>query len=206
VSFARDPATRDYYDRRADEYDEWYAGTGVFASRRRRGWHEEVAAVVAALAALPPARTLDVACGTGFLTQHLRGLVVGLDQSPAMVARAQARLADGLAVVGDALALPFADGAFARVLTGHFYGHLPEPERARFLAEAWRVAEELVVVDSAQRPGVEPERWEERVLNDGSRHRIFKRYLSPEQLSDELGAELLFAGRWFVVGRAHQPA
>jgi demethylmenaquinone methyltransferase/2-methoxy-6-polyprenyl-1,4-benzoquinol methylase len=38
------------------------------------------------VARLPPARTLDVACGTGFLTQHLKGFVAALDQSPAMIA------------------------------------------------------------------------------------------------------------------------
>jgi ubiquinone/menaquinone biosynthesis C-methylase UbiE len=126
----------------------------------------------------------------------------GLDQSPAMVARAQHRLPGGIAVLGDALALPFADGAFDRVVTGHFYGHLDGAERGRFLAEVSRVAGELVVVDTARRAGVEPERWEERVLNDGSRHRVFKRYLSGAQLAAELGAETLFEGSWFVVGRA----
>ena len=31
----------------------------------------------AAIDALPPARTLDVACGSGFLTRHLPGDIVG---------------------------------------------------------------------------------------------------------------------------------
>ena len=202
MAFARDAATHTYYERRAGEYDEWYEGAGLFAARERPGWGEEVERIVSVLAGLEPARTLDVACGTGFLTRHLRGFVVGLDQSPAMVARAQERLADGLAVVGDALSLPFAAGAFERVVTGHFYGHLSGEERERFVAEAQRVAPELVVVDSARRPGVEPEGWQERELNDGSRHRVFKRYLSPEQLRAELGAEILHAGRWFIVGRS----
>ena len=70
-----------YYDRRAPEYDEWWFGTGLHADRDRPGWEEEVDALIRALAALPPARTLDVACGTGFLTRHLPGEVVGLDQS-----------------------------------------------------------------------------------------------------------------------------
>jgi ubiquinone/menaquinone biosynthesis C-methylase UbiE len=61
--------------------------------------------------------------------------VVGLDQSPAMVAVTQRRLSHGVAIVGDALALPFADDAFDRVLAGHFYGHLPPHERAVFMAE-----------------------------------------------------------------------
>ena len=63
----------EYYDRRAPEYDQWYMGTGLFAERDRPGWHEEVRDLCAAVAALPAASTLDVACGTGFLTRHLRG-------------------------------------------------------------------------------------------------------------------------------------
>jgi len=201
-AFARNAATHAYYERRAAEYDEWYAGTGRFAERDRPGWAEEVRALEALVAALPPRRTLDVACGTGFLTRHLRGLAVGLDQSAAMVEVAQARLPEGLALRGDALALPFAAGSFERVLTAHFYGHLPPEERAAFLAEARRVAAELVVVDSALRPGVEAEAWQERVLNDGSRHRVFKRHLAPDVLRDELGGgEVLLAGTWFVAVR-----
>jgi ubiquinone/menaquinone biosynthesis C-methylase UbiE len=203
VTFAHDAATHAYYDARAGEYDHWYEGDGLFAARDRPGWAVEVAALVAMVAALPPARTLDVACGTGFLTQHLRGLAVGLDQSAAMVAVAQQRLPAGIALVGDALALPFADDAFDRVLTGHFYGHLVPSERAAFLREARRVAPELIVVDSALRPGVEPEGWQERTLNDGSRHRIYKRYLTPDGLREELGGgEVLLDGTWFVAVRS----
>ena len=62
-----------YYDRRAREYDEWYRGVGQYAERDRPGWENEVEALCESLAALPPARTLDVACGTGFLTRHLPG-------------------------------------------------------------------------------------------------------------------------------------
>jgi demethylmenaquinone methyltransferase/2-methoxy-6-polyprenyl-1,4-benzoquinol methylase len=200
VSFARDPGTLAYYHRRAREYDEWYDGLGRHAARDRPGWEDERDAVIDRLAALPPARTLDVACGTAFLSRHLQGLVVGLDASPAMVAIAHERLPGGVALVGDALELPFADGAFDRVLTGHFYGHLAGEERARFLAEARRVAPELVVVDSALRPGVPAEGWEERRLNDGTVHRVYKRHLTPEDLQTELGAEVVQSGTWFVVG------
>jgi demethylmenaquinone methyltransferase/2-methoxy-6-polyprenyl-1,4-benzoquinol methylase len=207
VAFARDADTHAYYDARAAEYDEWYEGTGRFAEGDRPEWADEVAQLVALVAALPPARTLDVACGTAFLTRHLQGLAVGLDRSPAMVAIAQDRLRPrgGLALTGDALALPFADGAFDRVLTGHFYGHLVPDERAAFLAEARRVAPgELIVIDSAPREHGERERWEERVLNDGSRHRVFKRFLGGSDLAAELGAgaEVLMDGRWFSAVRA----
>ena len=69
-----------------------------------------------------------------------------------MLEVAAARLPAAELVLADALPLPFADGSFERVFTGHFYGHLEEDERVRFLEEARRVAPELVVVDAAVRP------------------------------------------------------
>lgn len=201
-AFARDRATAEYYERRAAEYDEWWQGEGLFAHRDRPGWGGEVARVVELVRSLPPARTLDVACGTGFLTRHLNGFVVALDRSLAMLTMARDRTAGRRALLGDALHPAVVPGAFDRVFTGHFYGHLPPEEREVFLAEAARLAGELVVVDSALRPGVEPEQWQERVLNDGSTHRVYKRYLSGEQLADEIGGEVLMEGEWFVAARA----
>src|SRR6266487_2678418 len=134
MSFADDPATRAYYERRAPEYDDWWNGTGPYARRERPGWREETASIVALVRSLPAGRTLDVACGTGFLTRHLRGGVVAIDQSPSMTAIAAARLpAAGAAVRADALSLPFPDDAFTQVVTAHFYGHLPPDERGRFV-------------------------------------------------------------------------
>ncbi len=199
--FAADPATSAYYDQRAPEYDEWYSGEGLFARRERPGWHDEVSQVTMLVAGLPPARTLDVACGTGFLTRYLRGLVIGIDQSQAMAAITRSRLPTGLAIVGDALRLPVGGRAFDRVFTGHFYGHLPAAERRAFLAEARRVAGELVIVDSALQPRIDPEQWQERVLNDGSRHRVYKRYFAPGQLAAELGGEPLLDGTWFAAAK-----
>ncbi len=189
-----------YYEHRAPEYDDWYYGAGQFEGRARPGWREEIDELVRALAALPPARTLDVACGTGFLTRHIRGPVVGLDQSPAMLREFSRRLPDATVHEADALAgLPFADGAFERVFTGHFYGHLEPDERRRFLAEAQRIAPELVVVDSALGADLEPESVQERILKDGTRWQVYKRYFTPEELVDELGGgRVLHAGRWFV--------
>jgi demethylmenaquinone methyltransferase/2-methoxy-6-polyprenyl-1,4-benzoquinol methylase len=192
-----------YYERRAAEYDDWYRGVGLYAERDRPGWEVEVDALNSALAGLPPARTLDVACGTGFLTRHLPGEVVGLDQSLAMLEEARRQAPEATFVQGDALELPFEDGSFGRVFTGHFYGHLEDGDRERFVHEARRLAPELVVVDSALRPDVEPEEHQERILNDGSRWEVYKRYFEPEGLARELGGgQTLFAGRWFVAVRA----
>ncbi|HEY3763739.1 MAG TPA: class I SAM-dependent methyltransferase [Gaiellales bacterium] len=198
-----DARMRAYYDRRAGEYDDWWLGRGLYADRERPGWEQEVERLIGVVAGLAPGGVLDVACGTGFLTRHLRGRVVGLDQSPAMVAIAAARMPGARFVTGDAVPLPFPADGFDRVFTGHFYGHLQPDERASFLTEARRVGRELVVVDSALRDGVDAEEWQERQLTDGSRHRVYKRYFTADGLAAEVGGgETLMAGRWFVAVRA----
>jgi ubiquinone/menaquinone biosynthesis C-methylase UbiE len=192
-----------YYDRRAPEYDEWYLGSGRFAGRDRPGWDEEIEALRRTLEALPPARTLDVACGTGFLTRHLPGEIVGLDQSESMLEEARRQAPNATYLRGDALSLAFEAGSFDRVFTGHFYGHLEEPEREAFLLEARRVAPELVVVDASIQQGGSAMEWQERILNDGSRWEVYKRYFAPEELAAELGGgTTAFAGRWFVAVRS----
>jgi demethylmenaquinone methyltransferase/2-methoxy-6-polyprenyl-1,4-benzoquinol methylase len=192
-----------YYDRRAREYDDWWLGTGRFAERDRPGWEQEVEGLTGALAALAPARTLDIACGTGFLTRHLPGEVVGLDQSETMLDEARRQAPGATFVQGDALELPFEDGSFERIFTAHFYGHLEGEDRTSFLREARRVARELIVADSALRDDVQPEEQQERILNDGSRWEVYKRFFTAEGLAEELGGgETLFAGRWFVAVRS----
>ena len=173
-----------YYDRRAPEYDDWWLGRGLYSDRHRPGWEEEIDELAGVIASLEPVRTLDVACGTGFLTRHLRGEVVGLDASVRMLEAARAQAPAATFVRGDALSLPFEDAAFDRVFTSYFYCHLGEQERRCFLAE-----------DSA-------ERWEERHLKDGSSWQVYKRVFEGKDLAEELGGELLFQGSWFLVARA----
>ena len=195
---------RAYYDRRAAEYDDWWLGSGLFADRDRPGWDAEVEAVIDVVAALPPTRVLDVACGTGFLTRHLRGDVVAVDQSARMVEIAAGRMPHARVLEGDAVPLPFANDEFDRVFTSHFYGHLVAGEREAFVAEARRVGHELVVVDSARHRDVPADAWQERVLNDGSRHRVYKRFFMGGELARELGGHVLHDGRWFVVIASRQ--
>jgi len=90
-----------YYDRRAPEYDDWYLGRGKFADRLRPEWEAERTLLIETLEALPPRRTLDVACGTGYLTHHLPGDVTGLDQSERMLREAARQAPEATLVQGD---------------------------------------------------------------------------------------------------------
>jgi SAM-dependent methyltransferase len=178
-----------YYHLRAGEYD-------------RGAWEhegEEVARLVDVIAGLAPARTLDVGCGTGFLSQHVPGELTLLDSSDDMLAIAAARVPSATVVHADAVPLPFPAGAFERVFSSHFYDHLRPAERRRFLEEARRVAPELVLVQ--QRGDAHWEGAEQRTLEDGTSHEIYKTLFTADSLLAELGGELLYEGPLFLVAR-----
>lgn len=146
------PGAREgYFDTLAPFYDDWWTRTGRMANTEqlRPGWKDEVTTLQATIEAFEPVPTLDVGCGTGFLTRWLPGLVVGLDASKAMLEIAHRQAPEAIFVQGDALSLPFPDGSFGRLFASHIYGHLDRAERQRFRREARRVADELVIVDTA---------------------------------------------------------
>jgi SAM-dependent methyltransferase len=191
-------SVKEYYERFAPEYDAFYRGDYYEGDEHER-FRAEVGRLESVLAALPPARTLDVACGTGYLTKHLPGEVVGLDSSASMLAHARAQAPRATFVYGEALELPFDDLSFDRVFTGHLYGHLEEPQRLRFLAEARRIAPELVVVDAPLRPDHSEAEWQVRRTADGAEWPLYKRFFAPTVLCAELDrARVLLDGEWFL--------
>lgn len=89
-------------------------------------------------------RVLDIGCGNGWPVEHFaRGgaRVTGVDLTETAVALTRRRLAlaglEATLVVGNAEALPFADGTFDYVSSSGVLHHTPDTERA--MAEAVRV-------------------------------------------------------------------
>jgi demethylmenaquinone methyltransferase/2-methoxy-6-polyprenyl-1,4-benzoquinol methylase len=100
-----------------------------------RGWRR---ATRAALRLRPGERVLDVAAGTGVSTAELArsgATAVGCDFSLGMLRAGRGRRVPLIA--GDALALPFADGAFDAVTIAFGLRNVADPDRA--LAEFARV-------------------------------------------------------------------
>ena len=65
------------------------------------------------------------------------------------------------------------------------------------------MARELVVVDASRAHSEVDEEMSQRVLEDGSRWQIYKRWFAAAALADELGGgDVLYEGRWFVMIRA----
>jgi ubiquinone/menaquinone biosynthesis C-methylase UbiE len=95
----------------------------------------------------PGSSLLDLGCGTGEQTRALAtrvapgGRAVGVDLSQSMIGEARRRAGGaGVAVefeVGDAQALPFADGTFDACRSERMLTHVPDPRAA--LAEMVRV-------------------------------------------------------------------
>jgi hypothetical protein len=72
-------------------------------------------------------------------------------------------------------------------------------ERESFLAEAHRVASEVVILDAGCPEGVNAEEWQERTLPGGDRYRVFRRHFDADALAAEVGGVVLFAGQFYVL-------
>jgi hypothetical protein len=85
------------------------------------------------------------------------------------------------------------------VIATHIYGLLRKPERLSFLAEAHRIADELIVLDAGRPMGVAAEQTQRRTLSGGERFEIYRRHFDAEELAQELTGQPVFAGRFYVL-------
>jgi SAM-dependent methyltransferase len=178
------------------------------------GFADEAAAVAGRLALAPRDVVLDVACGHGNFTAELarrvgpEGLVVGLDISAAMLARAAARvrranLDNVLLVRGDALALPFADGAFAKVNCSGGLHQMPDLGRA--LAEMARVVAPggRLAASTFAQAGAQPHGWRALAARRLALHFVPERRLAGAIAGAGFsGVETEMAGPWFAYAAA----
>ena len=82
----------------------------------------------------PPARVLDVGCGTGALAERLAESgyeVVGLDPSAGMLEVMRRRAPATVAVQGSATEMPFADGEFDLSVSVATMHHIADPDGVR---------------------------------------------------------------------------
>ncbi|MBN0047217.1 class I SAM-dependent methyltransferase [Streptomyces actuosus] len=100
-----------------------------------------------------PGDVLDLGCGTGslsLLAADLGHRVTGVDNSPAMLERARAKLAgrDALFLAGDAAAPPVGERRFDAVLVRHVLWTLPAPDHVlRHWRDLLRPGGRLVLVE-----------------------------------------------------------
>jgi SAM-dependent methyltransferase len=194
----------EYYDRRVSErlpgvanaYEYW-TGLGVEVSVDEIA--SEAGQLGRCLRELPPSRFVDVGAGPGNFTEMLPGTGLAIDQSRRALRALTARLSHVPAVRADALILPLADRSVDRFFAAHLYGLLLPDEREILLAEARRVAREVLILDAGRPEGVRAAGWQERTLQDGKPCRVFRRHFDAETLASEVGGRVLFDGNFYVL-------
>jgi SAM-dependent methyltransferase len=220
----------DYYDARANEYDDvWYRrGRYDLGSAGNARWFAETAQLEAAVdAAEMSGDVLELACGTGLFTRRLArrtDRLTALDASPSVLAINAARVGD-LSVVyrqADVFEWEPPDGSrYDHIFFGFLLSHIP-PHRLsafwerleRWLAPGGRVwfCDDAPGVD--ERPSNPGETVEDgptwahrRTLHDGRSFTIVKICHAPETLTTWLAsrgwrADIARTGEEFIFGSA----
>lgn len=190
----RDAYTVQYYDLRADEYEEIYRRDDPV----RQG---ETAALAADMCEWLRGRSvLELACGTGFWTERLAGAaahVVAIDAAPRMLAQAAEKpLPPGRVEFrqADAFALDVVEGDFNGGMANFFLSHVPRRRLAALLdslCDRIGPGGRLFLADSAyieglggelQGPDEHGDCYKLRTLRDGTRWRILKNYFDEAEL------------------------
>ena len=159
----------------------------------------EVGQLERGLRELPPTRFVDVGAGPGSFTGFLPGSGLAIDQSQRALRALQVAVPHVPVIRADALRLPLADRSVGRFFAAHLYGLLLADERRDLLAEARRVAREVLILDAGRPEGVEAAQWQERTLNDGRQYQVFRRHFDAETLAAEVGGQVLFHGTFYVL-------
>ena len=180
-----------YYAARAPYYDD------VYEKPERR---EDIAFLRAHLPAVFAGRTvLEVACGTGYWTQHIAPVAAAMTATDAV--DEPLRLAKARPGVGrvrferaDAYDLPAPLGLFEGAFAGLWLSHVPVERRGEFLASLHRrllPGAKVALIDNStvqlrDLPIAERDArgntWQDRVLKDGTRHRVLKNFPAREEL------------------------
>ncbi|MFL6239754.1 MAG: class I SAM-dependent methyltransferase [Actinomycetes bacterium] len=195
-----------YYRRRAPEYDVTAYGD----------LDQVQPTISAAVDTLRPAeRTLELACGTGVWTQHLTSRVeslVAVDAAPEALALARRRAPSAMFVIADIFELVLR-ARFDTVFFAAWLSHVPMDRFAEFWSRVDSLVQgagKVLFVDEAlgerdKESFVAGERdIAERVMGDGSVHRLVKVYWSPGALQNELvtlgwdASVRQFDDRWLV--------
>jgi ubiquinone/menaquinone biosynthesis C-methylase UbiE len=200
---------RRYYAARAPEYDQWWERGGRYdrGEAENQVWFEEVAQLERLVdEAELNGDVPELAGGTGNWTVRLAqkaSRLTVLDASLEMIDRNRRRIRETAAdcpveYQQTDLFAWHPEREYDAVFLGFWLSHVPVESLSEFLnhvATAVRPGGKLVIVDSRrqalssspdQPPPAEGVERSDRVLNDGRRFEIVKRYFTPEELHFQL--------------------
>jgi ubiquinone/menaquinone biosynthesis C-methylase UbiE len=181
---------RDYYARRAREYDQIY---------ERAERQADLALLRGALSRrFAQRRVLDVACGTGYWTACYADSalsVLGVDANQTVLDVLIGRdLPHCATCLGDCYALGEELGQFDAAFVGFWISHVARADRGRFFASLHRrllPGARVVMIDNRFVEGSSTpielrdaagDTWQLRALADGSTHRVLKNFPRLDEL------------------------
>ncbi len=210
----------EYYSERASEYEEMYTrGRGPASVPDPNAYKSEVKALSGIVQRRCFGRLIDIACGTAFWLPYYASQcshIVLLDQSREMLAEAQKKVTaigiEGQTSItcGDFLSQELAPASFDCALVGFFLSHLTEAQEQVFfekLATILKPGGEFLILDSAwgeeRAKTRQKEGTQERLLNDGRRFDVYKRYFDKKDIASmekehNLKASIEHFGRVFL--------
>lgn len=189
-----------YYDERAAEYDEFYAGGGPASMRDPEAYREEVRQIADLLPDYIAGNHIDLACGTGFWMPYYNARcsqITLTDQSEQMLRQCSLRaellgIKDKTQIIrGDVFDYPFPNNNYDSALIGFLISHLSDAKEDRFfgiLGRILRPNSRFVIIDSIwtdERGAVRSRAGlQKRRLNDGREYEIYKRYFTRKDFKD----------------------
>jgi len=186
-----------YYNERAEEYDDLYMGKSHFTLDPSI-YLKDVIKVSEMASGFGNGHLIDIACGSGFwLPSYARNCsrITLLDQSEKMLKESKKRV-EKIRLInlvnfiqGDFLEVMLEDSTFDSALVGFLLSHLTVRQEKVFFLKLKRILKSngnLLIIDSAwndeRQKYTKKEGTQERVLNDGRRFKIYKRYFEKSDL------------------------
>lgn len=205
-----------YYNERAQEYEEIYRGKG-HVTLDSRVYQQDVTKTSEMASGFGKGHIIDIACGTGFwLPNYARNCrkITLLDQSEKMLNECKKRVEQlGLIkltnfIRGEFCEVKLEPSTFDSALVGFILSHFTFEQENSFFLRLRRILKpnsQLMIIDSAwnkerQKYNMK-EGSQERVLNDGRRFKIFKRYFEQSDI-EEMANRYNFTIKSCYIGKA----
>ncbi len=206
-----------YYNERAPEYDEIYAGKGHI-TLDPHSYLEDVSKVSEIASHFGRGHLIDTACGTGFwLTYYAWNCtkITLLDQSEKMLKECtrkveELHLTSVTIIQGDFFEVNLKPSTFDSAFVGFFLSHLTPEEEKVFFSNLKRILKpdsHAMIVDSIwnseRQKYRKKEGIQERILSDGRTFHVYKRYFEKsdiEKICKEYNLEMtsFYSGTAFI--------
>jgi ubiquinone/menaquinone biosynthesis C-methylase UbiE len=188
----QDDNLKDYYSKRAKEYDSIYERNIPARLKEQDFIGNEIQSLFL------NKTVLEIACGTGFWTKYLIGIsphVVACDISPQMLEIAQHKITDSSFqfLIGDAYNPP-KSMSYTGAMAHFWFSHVPKNRIASFLSSLHAVVEKnspIMFVDNMYRSELggklihkdgNKDTWKQRISHNQERFDIIKNYYTKKNL------------------------